>query len=42
MDYIKTAAGMFNAGEVLHEYFEHKDLERKTRRHAKYLPSYRW
>ena len=41
MDYIKTAVGMFNAGEVLRGYFEHKDVgteDEKGRRISTFIP----
>ena len=41
MDYIKTAVGMFNAGEVLREYFSHLDIgteDEKARRRSTIIP----
>lgn len=41
MDYIKTAVGMFNAGELLREYFERKDVgteDEKGRRISTFIP----
>ena len=41
MDHIKTAVGMFNAGEVLREYFENIDVvteDEKSRRISTFIP----
>lgn len=41
MDYIKTAVGMFNAGEVLREYFSHLDVgteDEKARKRSTIIP----
>ena len=41
MGHIETAVGMFNAGEVLREYFRHDDVgtaDEKARRRSSIIP----